>query len=154
MPIAKPTQPPVVGTSPNDANAVLEPALTATPQTLTLGPPGDAANASTNDGKTITMPTVKGASLPKVEGLDIQDRGEDAEFEVVHGYVGQHRQGSRLKRADFQVGTDFNRLVDLGAVKVLKDEVNLDPVTEDEASPPSLGSNAARREARKNSKVQ
>jgi hypothetical protein len=77
------------------------------------------ARVSTSVGGAVRMPTVT-FNRPKVAGEVIIDRGDEAEFEVLHARVGDHIQGSRVTRADFPDGTDFDRLIRLDAVAVLK----------------------------------
>lgn len=84
--------------------------------------PVNTSNVPTNDGAVVVNPNVAAPPPPKVEGVDVLDRGDDADFEILHHLVGAFTQGARVSLADLGgEKVDVARLIKLGAVKALKE---------------------------------
>lgn len=95
------------------------PAPGAVQTTELVGPAADATPGpvmGSNDGATITLPTVSVMPLPKVQGRSGVDRGDAAELVVLHARVGRFTQGDRITKADLGEGVNFDRLFALEAV--------------------------------------
>lgn len=87
-----------------------DPAAAPAPQE-SPAPAPDAAVAV--EGQPITAPNVDQNKPPVATG----PVPAGAEFEVLHAYVGEFRQGSYVKAADFGEGVDIDRLLRLEAIK-------------------------------------
>jgi hypothetical protein len=68
-------------------------------------------------GRTV-MPHVDYTPI-RIAGVHNTDRGDGAEWEVLHQRVGEWFLGDRLARADFPEATDFDWLVGQGAVRAI-----------------------------------
>ncbi len=120
-PAAAPAAPPAPVDPVQTVNSV-DPAsptvVVQVPVVATLGPPGDVTTSVTEGGVT-TVVQPSASVLPTVDGLAFVNHGADAHFQVLHGYVGKHRQGSLIKLSDLPGAANIVQLIKLGALKVL-----------------------------------
>jgi len=111
-----PTSQPAAGLPPR-----VDPVIPSSAEAAPIVSGGAGTAISTNDGKSVVMPTVS-YTLPPVQGQRATDRGEDAEFVVLHTRFGRFIQGSRIARSDLHPDSDIPALIALGAIGVLGED--------------------------------
>lgn len=79
----------------------------------------EGTQISENVAGSVVMPHVAYV-LPPVQGQKATDRGDEADFVVLHTRFGRFVQGSRLSWADLSPDADPDALIALGAIGPLR----------------------------------
>lgn len=105
---------PIVAPAPPDG-AVNLPLVSPAPVVPTPATPEPAVLVSENTAGSIVMPHVR-ATRPRIAGEDPVDRGDDAEFIVLGGRVGDFIRGSRLSVDDLGKDAAYERMIEMGVL--------------------------------------